>query len=92
MKKEELKNLKDWCIGMETLINLISTHKKRVPESVELITEQPADKAVHVYSGIEKIAAALKEPMHFNFNPTFYEKTISYNGVTFFQIGFYVSK
>lgn len=28
MKKEELKNLKDWCIGMETLINLISTHKK----------------------------------------------------------------
>ena len=48
MEKEELKNLKDWCIGMETLINLISTHKKRVPESVELITEQPADKAVHV--------------------------------------------
>lgn len=45
MEKEELKNLKDWCIGMETLINLISTHKKRVPESVELITEQPADKS-----------------------------------------------
>ena len=77
MEKEELKNLKDWCIGMETLINLISTHKKRVPESVGLITEQPADKAVHVYSGIEKIAAALKEPMHFNFNPTFLKYSLS---------------
>ena len=34
MEKEELKKLKDWCIEMETLINLVSTHKKRVPESV----------------------------------------------------------
>lgn len=26
MEKEELKKLKDWCIEMETLINLVSTH------------------------------------------------------------------
>lgn len=91
MKKEELKNLREWCVGMETLINLISTHKKTVPESVDLINERPTDKSVHVYAGIEKIAAALKEPMHFEFGSTSFEKTVSYNGVTFFQIGFYAT-
>ena len=90
MKKEELKNLKEWCLGMETLINLISTHKKLVPKSVELIAERPTDKSVHVYAGIEKIAAALKEPMHFKFDAASLKKTVSYNGVTFFQISFYV--
>lgn len=92
MEKEELKKLKDWCLGMETLINLISTQKMVAPESVELITERPTDKSVHVYAGIEKIAAALKEPMHFKFNANSFEKVVSYNGVTFFQVGFYANK
>lgn len=89
MEKEELKKLKDWCLGMETLINLISTHKKTVPESVELIKEYPADKAVHIYSGIEKIAAVLKQPIHFVVEQNFLEKRVTYNGVTFYQIIFY---
>lgn len=89
MKKEELKKVKEWCIGMETLVNLISTHKKRVPESVELIKEYPVDKAVHIYSGIEKISAALKQPIHFAVEQNFLEKRVTYNGVTFYQIIFY---
>ena len=84
-----MKKLKDWCLGMETLINLISTHKKTVPESVELIKEYPADKAVHIYSGIEKIAAVLKQPIHFVVEQNFLEKRVTYNGVTFYQIIFY---
>lgn len=90
MEKEELKKLKEWCIGMETLVNLISIHKKRVPESVELIKEYPADKAVHIYLGIEKISAVLKQPIHFAVEQNFLEKRVTYNGVTFYQIIFYV--
>ncbi len=90
MKKEEVKKLREWCVGMEALINLISTHKKRVPESVELIKEYPADRAVHIFSGIEKISTALKRPIHFVADQNFLEKRVTYNGVTFYQIVFYV--
>lgn len=92
MEKEELKKLKEWCVKTQILINVLSDTKKNVPESVELITELPANKSVHVYAGIEKIAAALKEPMHFKFNANSFEKTVFYNGVTFFQVGFYAKR
>ena len=92
MEKEELKLLRDWCVGTAAIINILADTKQKVPESVDLITERPADKKVHVFSGIEKIAAALKEPMHFEFGSTIFEKTVSYNGVTFFQVGFYSKK
>ena len=92
MEKEELKKLNNWCIRTAAVINFLFDTKKEVPESVQLITERPTDKSVHVYAGIEKIAAALKEPMHFKFDATSFKKTVSYNGVTFFQVGFYAKR
>ena len=92
MEKEELKLLRDWCVGTAAAVNALSAVKKMVPESIVLITEQPADKKVQIYIGTEKLAAALKEPMHFEFGPDDYRKMVSYNGVTFFQVGFYSKK
>ena len=85
MKKEELNRLRHWCVGASILVNVLSITKKMAPESVEIIHEQPADKSVHVYEGIEKIAAALKLPIHFVAKNTFLEKRVTYDGVIFFS-------
>lgn len=89
MKKEEQKKIKNWCEYMAFLVKLTSDLKKNVPKGIEIINERPADKEVHVYEGIEKIASALKAVIHIETNDQFCEKTVYYKGTTFFQIVWY---
>lgn len=92
MKKEELEQLRCWCANTAAAINILSSVKKEAPESIELIREYPADKEVHVFSGIEKISEALGQPIHSVARSEFSEKRVTYDGVTFFTVDFYTKR
>lgn len=90
MEKEELKKLKEWCIAAAAATNTLSAVKKMAPESITLISEFPADKEVHVFSGIEKISEVLNQPIHSVERRESLEKRVTYGEVTFFQVELYV--
>ncbi len=92
MEKEELKKLKDWCVATAAAVNALSAVKKMAPESIQLIKESPANKEVHIYSGIEKISMALSQQIHSVRRSESLEKRVTYDGVTFFQIEFYTKR
>lgn len=91
-----LKEIESWCYKQIELKNRLYDMKD-FPGEVELCgligTEDIVRaKRVHVYIGIERIAAALKLPIKIKpLDCDTYMKTVTHLGVTFFQLGYYVA-
>lgn len=88
-----LKEIEAWCYMRIDLINRL--YGMEEPEGVDLCgLSSPkliADaKRVHVYEGIDMIAAALKLPVKIGLiDDEYYQKTVTHLGVQFFQLEHY---
>ncbi|MBQ8662506.1 MAG: hypothetical protein IJ471_01475 [Eubacterium sp.] len=89
-----LKEIEAWCYKQIELINRLY-NMKDFPDEVERCGMlEPLDiaqkKRVHIFTGIEKISAALKLPIHIKTSPyldsDMYKKTVTHLGVEFFQL------
>lgn len=89
-----LKEIESWYYQQIELRNRLY-ETVGFPNEVELCGARGKDdiarkKSVHIYIGIEQIAAALKLPLKIDcYCPGFYVRTVSHLGVTFFQLGNY---
>ena len=82
----DLKKIESWCMEQIDLLNRLGEIEET--EGIELICN-PYQTRVHVYAGIENIAAALKATLKIELKEEFYEKSVLYRGITFFQIESY---
>ena len=84
-----LKEIESWCYKQIELKNRL--YDMQSPAGVHLCClSEPGDiamaKRVHVFRGIELIAAALKLPIKIEHLDDYYEKSVTHLGVKFFQM------
>lgn len=87
--KTDLEKLKAWCCKQAELINELKAVTGFSDEVRLNAYSRDHLHEIHIDTGIEIIASALKRPVHINgFSRDMYKKTVAYHGVEFFQIGF----
>lgn len=82
----DLKKIERWCVQQADQLNRL--RRLKAVDGIELICD-PYQTRIHVYAGIENIAAALKATLKIELKEEFYEKSVLYRGITFFQIESY---
>lgn len=85
-----LKELEAWCYYQIDLMNRLYDVED-FPGEVEFCRPVPAEeKRIHIRRGIEHIGAALKVPVKINtYTDNFFEKSVTHQGVQFFQLNHY---
>lgn len=86
--KTDLKKLKAWCCKQAKLINELKAVTDYSDEVRLNAYTRDHLQEIHIDTGIERIASALKRPVHINrFSRYMYIKTVTHHGVEFFEIG-----
>ena len=87
-----LKEIEAWCLLQIDLLNRLYDLED-FPGVVEYCGHDKDGinhlKRVHIYEGIEMIAAALKLPIKIELADGHYLKTVTHQGVKFFKVAFY---
>lgn len=84
----DLKEIASWCYKQIELLNRLKQIKD-FPDEIEFCARDYQFDEVHIYTGIEKIASALKLPLQVRLGNDFYRKEVMHMGITFFQMGHY---